>query len=491
MNRRVVPTILALALGLAGCGAASVADTNPSTSAVASQTSAAANPTTTSSAENLELPDFLADNKSSHADADDGEYDLAESTEITLGGQDVTITQPGTYLLSGSLTDASVIVDSAAEGKVRLVLAGVTMTSSVRPPILINAADEVVIIAAEGTINTVIDNSSAAAATDPDAPNAAIFSMADLTIAGTGQLEVTSASQDGIASKDGLVVLAGTLSVQAGDDGLRGKDYLIIEGGNVSVSAAQDALKATNEDDDTIGYVYLNAGQITLTAGDDAVHAEGDLLVAGGTLDVASSHEGLEGANIAIAGGSITLNSTDDGLNATSGTATGGMGGGPGGETSDGSLLAITGGDLLLDTGGDGIDSNGDAMMSGGTVLIHGPTGDGNGAIDVAGDFAVSGGTLIAAGSSGMAETPAADSSQGWVAISQQLTSGQTLAITDGATVLASFTASKPAASIVISAPGISSGTNFAYTVNGQAAGSITAGQTPDRGMGGRGGGRP
>ena len=60
MNRRVVPTILALALGLAGCGAASVADTNPSTSAVASQTSAAANPTTTSSAENLELPDFLA-----------------------------------------------------------------------------------------------------------------------------------------------------------------------------------------------------------------------------------------------------------------------------------------------------------------------------------------------------------------------------------------------------------------------------------------------
>ena len=78
-------------------------------------------------------------------------------------------------------------------------------------------------------------------------------------------------------------------------------------------------------------------------------------------------------------------------------------------------LALVSGGTLTIDAGGDGFDSNGSAEITGGTVIVHGPLNDGNGALDVNGTFTISGGTLLAVGSSGMAETPDADSAQGWV----------------------------------------------------------------------------
>jgi hypothetical protein len=60
-----------------------------------------------------------------------------------------------------------------------------------------------------------------------DEPNAAIFSKSDLTIFGAGSLNVDGNYNDGIASKDGLIIKSGTISVTSVDDGIRGKDYLI------------------------------------------------------------------------------------------------------------------------------------------------------------------------------------------------------------------------------------------------------------------------
>jgi uncharacterized protein DUF4353 len=44
--------------------------------------------------------------------------------------------------------------------------------------------------------------------------------MADLTIAGTGSLDVNGQYNDGIVSKDGLVLAAGNVTVKAADDGM-------------------------------------------------------------------------------------------------------------------------------------------------------------------------------------------------------------------------------------------------------------------------------
>ena len=47
----------------------------------------------------------------------------------------------------------------------------------------------------------------------------------------------------------------------------------------------------------------------------------------------------------------------------------------------------ITGGSLTINSQGDGLDSNGNATITGGTVVVNGPTNDGNGALDVNGEL--------------------------------------------------------------------------------------------------------
>jgi hypothetical protein len=66
---------------------------------------------------------------------------------------------------------------------------------------------------------------------------------------------------DGIASKDGLVIESGALTVNAVDDGVRGKDYLVIQDGALAVTAGGDGLKADNEEDATLGYIADRGGR--------------------------------------------------------------------------------------------------------------------------------------------------------------------------------------------------------------------------------------
>ena len=55
------------------------------------------------------------------------------------------------------------------------------------------------------------------------ARTACIFSHDDLTINGSGALTVTGNLNDGIHSKDDLIITGGNLSVTAVNDGLKGK----------------------------------------------------------------------------------------------------------------------------------------------------------------------------------------------------------------------------------------------------------------------------
>jgi hypothetical protein len=75
--------------------------------------------------------------------------------------------------------------------------------------------------------------------------------------------------------------------------------------------------------------------------------------------------------------------STSDSIEIDSSTAdsTAAAAQGPAGEAGNAQLV-ISGGYTSIDAGGDGLDINGTVQMTGGTVLINGPTNDGNGAID-------------------------------------------------------------------------------------------------------------
>ncbi|HJE51574.1 MAG TPA: carbohydrate-binding domain-containing protein [Tessaracoccus flavescens] len=447
-----------------------------------------------------------------------GSTATVDGAGVTVDGDTVTVTAGGTYVLTGSL-DGQVVVDSASDDEVKLVLSGAAITSGTGPALTFADAGEAVVVLADGTSNSLTDAATYSDTSD-EAPSAALYSTADLTIGGEGALSVTGNNLDGIAGTDGLVISGGTIDVTAVDDGIRGKDHLAITGGTVTVEAGGDALKSTNDTEADSGFIDISGGTLALAAGtdgfdaatdlivsggaitvdaaDDGLHAELSLVIGDGEITVTRSYEGLEAQYIAVTGGTVDVTAEDDGLNvsaAATATSTDAaadprqMGGGPGGgmDAIDG-LALVTGGTLTIDAGGDGFDSNGNAEITGGTVIVNGPLNDGNGALDVNGTFTVSGGTLIAVGSSGMADTPDADSAQGWVQATVSGSAGSTIQIGNGSSVLAEFTAAKAFSNVVYSGEAVSSGQEYTVTVDGRAT-TATAGTATAGGMGGMGGG--
>lgn len=83
-----------------------------------------------------------------------------EDTKIKGGGvtvkdQVITITNPGDYTFSGSLSDGRIVID-VSEGTVQVTLNGVDITSSERDVIYSKDSAEVCVIAADGTDNTLV-----------------------------------------------------------------------------------------------------------------------------------------------------------------------------------------------------------------------------------------------------------------------------------------------------------------------------------------------
>ena len=250
-------------------------------------------------------------------------------SSVAFSGNTVTITEAGSYTLFGSLSDGQICVDTDKESRIRLNLAGVRITSSDSAAIYVRSADKVVIILEDGTDNTLISSGSFVQ-TDENNVDAAVFSKDDLTIKGNGTLTVTASDGHGIVSKDDLKVKAGTISVTASRKALSANDSITIDDGNLTLNAGTEGMEANN--------VVINGGGISIQAGDDGINA---------TFLSDVSRPAIE-----MNGGSLTI---------------------------------------VMGTGDtDGIDSNGDLVMTGGTIDVTG-----NSAFDIDGSISFTGGTVI------------------------------------------------------------------------------------------------
>lgn len=344
----------ATALLLGACGTTGTANTNSSETNTSADSSEALTAIATTDSE-LTASDDQVDKS---LDWENEDYET-----IDVSTQPDTITSSGVYEITGTLDDGSleVNVDKTQDtGTVYLVLNNVDISSSDSAPINITEAKNVEIILADGSQNTI--NQEAITTEDTEFPSAAVFSRADLFIVGEGELSVTTAFNDGIASKDDLNVESGNITINAASDGLVGKDSVEINGGTIEISAGKDGIKATNEEEEGQGYIEINDGDINITQSD----------------------EGIEGVAISINGGIIAVTSADDGINVSNSTT---------GTVGD---LIITNGEITLSAGGDGADSNGGFTMSGGTLTIDTTLiGEANTPVDVDGEINVSGGSLV------------------------------------------------------------------------------------------------
>lgn len=480
----------------------------------------------------------------------DASFDESSATKITLSGDSasvsgsdavaegstVTISTAGTYIVSGNLTDGSIIVATSENDKVQIVLNGVKIECSSGPAIDVQSADKCFITLAEGTQNNLSDGSAYAS----EDANACIYATCDLTINGSGPLDVSGNYRHGVFSKDDLVVYGGTIRVSAVEDGLNGKDSVKIGAGDISITAGADGVKSSKSTNPEKGFVYVSDGSLSIDAEDDGIQAKTYLCIAGGSIEIDAAddalHSDLEGAlnggsttvrsgddafhcetklevndgsfvaetcsegyeaeQVIINGGDTDIYALDDALNASAadlsddsessdsdatasassgelganaaqpdgsidapdaseqqnaapqgasqqdgatppelpsddgtqggrageapsdlgqvpdaqggmergGKAPDGQGGAPG-AADENCLIQLNGGTVVLDAQGDGVDSNGNVELTGGTLLVNGPSSDGDGAFDYDGTATISGGTVIMAGSIGMAQS--------------------------------------------------------------------------------------
>ena len=212
--------------------------------------------------------------------SDDGSS--CDNTSVAIDGQTITITEEGTYLLSGSLSNGSVVVATDENVKVRLILNGVAINNDSSAAIYVQSADKVFITLAPDSEN-MLSNGGTYEAVDDNNIDSVIFSKSDLTLNGSGSLTVTAKAGHGIVSKDDLVITGGTYAITAASQGISGKDSIRILDGDFAITSGKDALHSENEDNAEKGFVYIAGGNFNLTASVDGISASGNMTLLDGT----------------------------------------------------------------------------------------------------------------------------------------------------------------------------------------------------------------
>ena len=208
----------------------------------------------------------------------------ADSDSVVIDGDTITITEEGTYILSGSLTNGQIVVE-AENAKVQLVLDNADISCETSAAIYVKAADKVFITTTDGSTNTVC-TSGEFEAIDDNNIDAAIFSKSDLTLNGAGSLEVTCENGHGIVSKDDLVITSGEYVVDAGKHALSGKDSVRIAGGTFDLTADKDGIHSENTDEEEKGFVYIENGSFTITSDGDGIDASYVVEIVDGSFDI-------------------------------------------------------------------------------------------------------------------------------------------------------------------------------------------------------------
>lgn len=291
MKYKKVVVLLAVAtLGIAGCGKGTDTTSTKSTSTEAVTLSSGGHATVstvdlTEGKYSEEKLDASWDEKSAVKITLNGDSVTADDKNVEVDGSKVTITGAGTYVLSGTLNDGQIVVDSDDKDSVRLVLNGAEITCSNSSAVWVKDGDTIITLA-DGTENTLTDGAEYATDSEDDEPKAAVYAKDDLTFNGSGSLTVNGNYKNGIQCKDALKFVSGTYTITAANNGLVGKDSVSVKDGTYTITSGGDGIKSTNTDETDKGYVIIDGGTFTITAEGDGIQAETLLRVNDGDFTI-------------------------------------------------------------------------------------------------------------------------------------------------------------------------------------------------------------
>ena len=190
--------------------------------------------------------------------------DVPEGLE-GLENRAVTITEGGTYRISGAAQDTQIRVEAGKKDEVRLILDGADITCRTAPAIaVISAADSrqagsygVTIELAEG-LSRINGSHTEETKTEETKLSGAITSLVSIGFEGSGFLDVTG-DNEGIETKFG---------------------HMTFNGGNIMVLSGDDPLNASEDD---VSVITVNAGTLHLQV-NPAPGGEGDGMDSNGAI---------------------------------------------------------------------------------------------------------------------------------------------------------------------------------------------------------------
>ena len=318
-----------------------------------------------------------------------------------------------------------------------------------------------------------------------------------------------NAGDDGFKASRVVEISGGSLTVEQSDEGIEAQ-YINVSGGDVNVTSADDgmnaSLKTSNSEStdssantsDAANQQQNNQQQGSLPGGQQSGTSNqqqqgmGQPPAMSGSSQDGTSQNGTSGTaqqqnntqnqgnqNMgqppAMPGGNAQDGTSQNG---TTGTGQQGMGqppqggmpGGGGGtfEVID-AAINVSGGHVTVNAEGDGIDSNGVTTLSGGTLIVNGPSQGGNAALDTNGDLLLNGATVLSGSTADMFEAPSTNSTSGYLKLtnSSGFEQGSTVQVADSSgKVVANYKVTKSNVQLVlVSSSSIVKGQSYtAYT---------------------------
>lgn len=119
--------------------------------------------------------------------------------------------------------------------------------------------------------------------------------------------------------------------------------------------------------------MQIEEGNYSIDSQDDGIHADSNVSISGGTINIEKSYEGIEGLSIDISGGEIFAVSSDDGINAAGGNDSSGFEGPAGADpfaVTEGAYIKITGG-IFAAAGSSDMAQNFNASSNQGCIMVN------------------------------------------------------------------------------------------------------------------------
>lgn len=207
------------------------------------------------------------------------DLNACENGRVVLSGSDIW--------LSGSM-EGQVVIDTEEDELVHLYLAGVEISSPNGPALWVREAAKVVVTLVSDTENVLADSPDY---TGYEEMPACLYSVCDLTVNGSGALQVFGYHEDGIRSRDQIKILDGILLVQAKGDGIRGSDGIYMQRAFVSVESEKNGLRTVNQGAADRGVIEIDGGVLSVIAGKNGICAAADAYVYHGQCSLSAVEE--------------------------------------------------------------------------------------------------------------------------------------------------------------------------------------------------------